>query len=106
MRDDFPAPNLGPASSRPDAAGMINALARAVEQTFRQLASVGRIKVTVSNYHNYTVDTLPSRPIEGDTAYASNGRKNGEGAGAGTGVLVFFDGSNWIACDSGQPVSD
>jgi hypothetical protein len=38
-------------------------------------------------------------------AYATNGRKNGEGAGAGTGVLVFYDGTNWIAVDTGQTVA-
>lgn len=44
-------------------------------------------------------------PAAGSVAYASNGRKNGEGPGLGTGVLVFRDASNWIACDSGTPVA-
>jgi len=43
---------------------------------------------------------LPT-PAEGMVAYASNARKNGEGVGAGTGCLVFYDGSNWIAVDTG-----
>lgn len=106
MRDDFPKPNLGPAATQPNAAGMINMLARAVEQTFTQIASVGRIRVTVANYNPYLVANLPPRSVPGDVAYASDGRKNGEGAGAGTGVLAFFDGTNWIACDSGQTVVD
>lgn len=38
-------------------------------------------------------------------AFASNGRKNGEGAGAGTGVLVFHDGTAWRACDTGATVA-
>jgi hypothetical protein len=45
-------------------------------------------------------------PIQaGSQVFASNGRKAGEGAGAGTGVLVFNDGSNWIACDTGATVA-
>jgi hypothetical protein len=38
-------------------------------------------------------------------AFASNGRKNGEGGGAGTGVLVFHDGTAWRACDTGATVA-
>lgn len=41
----------------------------------------------------------------GSIAYASDGRKNGEGAGSGTGVLVFSDGTDWIAVDTGAVVS-
>lgn len=53
---------------------------------------------------SYTVAGLPAGST-GDTAYASNGRKNGEGAGAGTGVLVFKDGTAWRACDTGATVA-
>lgn len=42
--------------------------------------------------------------LAGAIAYASNGRKNGEGAGLGTGVQVFYDGSDWMAVDSGAIV--
>lgn len=42
----------------------------------------------------YTVVTLPTG-IEGQTAYATNGRKIGEGSGAGTGVPVYFSTSAW-----------
>ena len=52
----------------------------------------------------YTVAALPA-VAAGRIAYASNGRKNGEGAGLGTGVLVFRDATNWIACDSGATVA-
>ena len=46
-------------------------------------------------------------PIQGGSmAYASNGRKNGEGAGSGTGVLVYYDQANhWIASDTGVTVA-
>lgn len=52
----------------------------------------------------YGTSVLPVQA--GSQAYASNGRKNGEGAGSGTGVLVFYDGAgHWIACDSGTTVA-
>jgi hypothetical protein len=51
----------------------------------------------------YGTSVLPVQA--GSQAFASNGRKAGEGVGAGTGVLVFYDGSNWIACDSGGIVA-
>jgi parallel beta-helix repeat protein len=54
----------------------------------------------------YTVAALPTSAIgAAQLAYASNGRKNGEGSGAGTGVLVFRDGSAWRACDTGATVA-
>ncbi|MFO0610681.1 MAG: hypothetical protein U0324_46395 [Polyangiales bacterium] len=42
---------------------------------------------------------LPS-PAAGERAFASNGRKPGEGVGAGTGVPCFYDGGGWFSgCD-------
>ncbi len=53
----------------------------------------------------YTVSTLPQSPTPGAKAYASNGRKAGELAGAGTGVEVFADGlGRWISVLSGTQV--
>jgi|GEM_PF-359046 len=40
----------------------------------------------------YTVATLPAAALAGANAYATNGRKSGEGAGAGTGVPVYYQG--------------
>lgn len=54
---------------------------------------------------NYTVATLPADGEAGDVAYATDGRKAGELASAGTGVLVFSDGTNWIAVDTGATVA-
>ena len=51
----------------------------------------------------YGTSVLPV--VAGSQAYASDGRKAGEGAGLGTGVLTFFDGNNWIAVDSGGIVA-
>lgn len=47
----------------------------------------------------------PPSPEAGSIAFASDGRKNGEGAGAGTGVMVFYDGTAWRACDTGATVA-
>lgn len=52
----------------------------------------------------YTVGTLPA-VVAGGLLYVSDGRKNGEGAGFGTGVLVFGDGSAWRAVDTGATVA-
>jgi len=43
----------------------------------------------------YTVATLPAAGFAGRIAFATNGRKNGEGGGAGTGVQVYDDGTAW-----------
>ena len=51
----------------------------------------------------YGTSILPVQA--GSLAYASNGRKNGEGAGSGTGVIVFYDGTAWRACDTGATVA-
>ena len=42
----------------------------------------------------YVVASLPAG-TEGQQVYASNGRKFGEGAGAGTGVPVYFSAGKW-----------
>lgn len=44
--------------------------------------------------NSYTVAGLPTGAA-GDLAYASNGRKTGEGGGAGTGIPVYHDGVAW-----------
>jgi hypothetical protein len=43
---------------------------------------------------SFTVATLPAG-VTGQTAYATNGRKVGEGGGAGTGVPVYFSTGAW-----------
>ena len=52
---------------------------------------------------SYTVATLPTAP-NGALAYASNGRKPGEAAGAGTGVLVWVSTYRWLSVLSGTQV--
>ena len=45
----------------------------------------------------YTFVTLPAgaNAVDGQLAFCTNGRKVGEGPGAGTGVPVYFDGADW-----------
>lgn len=54
---------------------------------------------------NYTVAALPTGVDRGAKAFATNGRKPGQAAGAGTGVEVFWDGTAWIAVTSGTAVT-
>jgi hypothetical protein len=54
---------------------------------------------------SYTVSTLPGSPGAGAKAFTANGRKPNEGAGAGTGVEVFYDGGRWISVCSGSQVA-
>jgi len=52
------------------------------------------------------VAALPtSGNADGDWAYAFDGRKPGEGAGAGTGVPCFWSNGHWIAATSGATVT-
>lgn len=44
----------------------------------------------------FTVATLPSVASAGQSCYASNGRKPGEGAGSGTGVTVVYTNGAWM----------
>jgi len=59
------------------------------------------IKTTLPRY---AVASLPTG-VAGQLAYATNGRANGEGAGLGTGVLVYSNGTVWRACDTGATVA-
>lgn len=62
-------------------------------------ASIDHVRVKI--YYGTAGTTIQA----GSVAYASDGRKNGEGAGAGTGVMVFRDGSAWRAVDTGATVA-
>jgi hypothetical protein len=53
---------------------------------------------------SYTVAALPGA-IAGSLAFATNGRKPGEAAGAGSGVQVFSDGQRWVSVGSGAQVT-
>lgn len=51
------------------------------------------------------VASLGSASPSGKFKFATDGRKVGETAGNGTGVLVQSNGTNWIAVDSGSAVT-
>jgi hypothetical protein len=42
----------------------------------------------------------------GDIIFVSDGLKAGESTGSGTGVLAYYDGSHWIAVDTGSTVAN
>lgn len=53
----------------------------------------------------YSVAGLPGGVEAGAKAYAWNGRKPSEAAGAGSGVEVFYDGIRWVSVCSGTQVT-
>lgn len=95
-------PNPPPTYSQGDQSQTRAAIATALNSQVAPRANpvfTGTVKLPV-----YTVANLPSATA-GSVAFASNGRANGEGAGLGTGVLVFYDGTAWRACDTGATVA-
>lgn len=48
---------------------------------------------------------LPAAGLAGRVLFVSDGRKVGEGAGAGTGVLAVDDGVDWISPATDTPVT-
>lgn len=50
---------------------------------------------TAGGVENSTVAGLPAAGQSGRLRFATDGRKTGEGAGAGTGVLVYDDTVAW-----------
>lgn len=73
-----------------DGAGNLNILGK---------LNVGTFILPSSKY-----DALPSTPTIGQLQLITNGRKPGEEAGAGTGVLCIFDGTIWMDISSGISV--
>lgn len=71
--------------------------------TFRASVTADGYVALISKTVAELTATAPAKA--GLQAYASNGRKNGEGAGLGTGVMVFSDATTWRACDTGQTVA-
>jgi hypothetical protein len=53
---------------------------------------------------SYTVATLPTAPAGISVAYASDGRKQGQASGAGTGVPVYYSAGQWRAFSSDSQV--
>lgn len=65
------------------------------------------LRVLVLSSFGLTVAQLPASAAAtaGLIQFVKNGRKNGEGAGLGTGVLAFNDGTAWRAVDTGATVA-
>lgn len=76
-----------------------NSVCEAIEGAVQIDGSTGPITLP-----SYTVALLPTGTAA-QIAYATDGRKNGEGAGLGTGVVVFKDATAWRACDTGATVA-
>lgn len=86
----------------------MNALIQTLGQNGKTLITALTAGVAVlSDPPNYTVADLPTTAANGAFAWASNGRKSGEGSGAGTGVPVFWNSStsSWYSYLSGAPVT-
>lgn len=59
----------------------------------------GTLITPSSKYANLT-----TTPVLGQTVLVTDGRKPGEGSGAGTGVFCIYDGSNWMDVSGGTTV--
>lgn len=65
-----------------------------------RLTTVEAIRPYVGTVAQVTGGVFLVSPTAGCQAFATNGRKPGEGSGAGTGVPAFYDGSGWRSgCD-------
>lgn len=78
--------------------GIVNELQKStliLNQILRALQAGVAIQ---SSLPSYTVAALPATAATGAVAFASNGRKGAEGAGAGTGLPVYWNAatSQWF----------
>jgi hypothetical protein len=73
------------------------------------LKFIQNLQTYTSQYRTYTVAQLPTNTdgtlVNGSFAFATNGRKVGEGAGAGTGVPVYYSGGVWRVYSTDGPVA-
>lgn len=77
----------GPARTIADALERLASRVRNLEATDRAEVAGGVPRFTVAG--------LPAASSAGRVAFATDGRKVGEGVGAGTGTLVYDDGVAW-----------
>ncbi len=77
---------------------------RILSRRLRVLESLDRAEVAGS-VSRFTVAGLPVAGQAARIAFATNGRKTGEGVGAGTGVQVYDDGTAWRRVDDGTTVA-
>ncbi len=85
----------------PDASGTVPLLEEAQTWTQRQTFNAGAVVV-----NGMVADvTAIAGPVAGMLAFATNGRKPGQGVGAGTGVLAVYDGAAWVSCFDGAALA-
>lgn len=89
----------------PDLTRVVAALQSLVVATNGLQQTTAKVFPLANALPNYTVAGLPTGQPTGACAWATNGRKVGQGAGAGTGVLVSFDGATWCAAWSSVTVT-
>jgi len=77
---------------------------KALVRRIRALEVMERAE-TAGGVATSTVAGLPAAGQFGRLRFATNGRKTGEGLGAGTGVLVYDDSVAWRRCDDGTTVA-
>jgi hypothetical protein len=71
------------------------------------LKFVQNMQTYTSQQLTYTVAQLPANKdlVESQTAFATNGRKVGEGAGHGSGVPVYWSAGFWRVYSTDTPVA-
>lgn len=103
-----PGTPIGPGgglSGGPDLTRVVAALQALVVATNGLQQTTAKVFPLANALPNYLVAGLPTGQPTGACAWATNGRKNGEGAAAGTGVLVSWDGLHWVAAWSSITVT-
>lgn len=81
----------------------VERMMQGISPRLRALETNERSEVT-GGAESFTVAGLPAAGQTGRMRFATDGRKTGEGAGAGTGVLVYDDGVAWRRVDDGTTV--
>ncbi len=81
----------------------VERMVQGIPPRLRALEANERSEVT-GGVESFTVAALPAAGEGGRMRFATDGRKTGEGAGAGTGVLVYDDGTAWRRVDDGTTV--
>lgn len=79
-------------------------IVRTITSRLRALESRDRAEVA-GGVRALAFASLPAAGQPGRLLFVTNGRKTGEGAGAGTGVLAYDDGAAWRRVDDGTTVA-
>jgi len=66
-----------------------------VNDTLAEMIEDGTVTVVITRSVGTVAELLAVTGFEGQTAYATNGRKTGEGGGAGTGIPCYYSNATW-----------